>query len=461
MPRPLCFMVMPYGRKPTQVEQGKGPGDIDFNALWDKAYVPVIEELGYEPIRADQDTGALIITQMLERLYFADLVLADMTIPNGNVYYELGIRHAARDRGCVLLAADWSKRLFDVAQLRTVTYPLPEGNIEATTAAGIQKAIKESIRALAKGRSPMHEAIKGYPDRVDESAATTMQEYLRDLAAMQGEIRSVRALSFTQRMSRAKALADKYAPLSQRAPVAIALVRLLRESVGASNDWSIVLDYIAALPSDIADQAEFYEHRAFALSGLGRIVEAIAELETAMTRFGPTPERLGILGGRFKRLAQDTTVDARQRIQFQNQAIDAYERGMNLDLNEYYCSSNLPRLYRSRNAKGDEERAQTVLRQVIMACDRAISRGTTDTWLRATLLNAAFDAGDADKAEAISEEMSRVADDSGLAALASYKLDIIINDLDKSSHHVSDPEKRGRLEDVVAKFRNYLPSATG
>jgi hypothetical protein len=39
--------------------------------------VPVIEALGYQPVRADQDTGTLIITQILERrLYFADLVLA-------------------------------------------------------------------------------------------------------------------------------------------------------------------------------------------------------------------------------------------------------------------------------------------------------------------------------------------------------------------------------------------------
>ena len=81
-------------------------------------------------MRADQDTGALIINQMLERLYFADLVLADMTIPNGNVYYEVGIRHAAQKKGCVLLAAEWSKPLFDIAQMRTIRYPMPEGNID-------------------------------------------------------------------------------------------------------------------------------------------------------------------------------------------------------------------------------------------------------------------------------------------------------------------------------------------
>jgi hypothetical protein len=119
---PVCFMIMPYGRKPTQVEPGRGPAEVDFNALWDRGYVPIIKALGYEPVRADQDTGGLIISQTLERLYFADLVLADMTIPNGNVYYEIGIRHAAQKAGCVLLAADWSKQLFDVMQMRR---PLP------------------------------------------------------------------------------------------------------------------------------------------------------------------------------------------------------------------------------------------------------------------------------------------------------------------------------------------------
>jgi hypothetical protein len=30
----LCFMIMPYGRRPTQVEpSSNAPGEIDFNAL--------------------------------------------------------------------------------------------------------------------------------------------------------------------------------------------------------------------------------------------------------------------------------------------------------------------------------------------------------------------------------------------------------------------------------------------
>jgi hypothetical protein len=448
-------MVMPYGRKATQAEPGKGPGDVDFNALWDRAYVPVIKKLGYEPVRADQDVGTLIITQMLERLYFADLVLADMTIPNGNVYYEVGIRHASQDRGCVLLAADWSKALFDAAQMRTVRYPLPEGNIEAGTALAIQEAIADSIAKLRNGQSPMHQAIKGYPDLVDDSTMSNIQEYMRDLAELQGAIRAVRTLPLDQRMSKAKVLAKKYQLISLRPPVAIALVRLLRESADTQKDWKAVLDYIAKLPHDLADNAEFREQRAFALSNAGRLVESIAELQTIITRFDQTPERLGMLGGRYKRLADASNSD-KDRDNLRNLAISAYEKGMDLDLNGYYCSSNLPRLYRARSGKGDEERAQSVLRQVIMACDRAKSRSMADEWLLPTLLTAAFDAGDANKAQELADEMANFAGDLGVSSLASYKLDSIIRDLAKSADLVADPERSKRLGDLVAKFRTYL-----
>ena len=41
----------------------------------------------------------------------------------------------------------------------------------------------------------------------------------------------------------------------------------------------------------------------------------------------------------------------RTRRNSSNRAINAYERGMELDLNQYYCSSNLPRLYPTAEAR--------------------------------------------------------------------------------------------------------------
>jgi hypothetical protein len=446
MPKPLCFIVMPYGRKPTLAEAGHGPAEIDFDALWQHAYFPVIEALGYEPVRADQDNGALIINQMLERLYFADLVVADMTIPNGNVYYEVGIRHAAKKQGCVLLAADWSRQLFDVAQMRTVRYALPEGEIVQSTAQSIQDAIREPIRRMALGSSPMHESIRGYPDQVDESAASSMKDQMAKFAAFQASVRAARLAPQAERAARVQELVAAHGVPPLTSPVALTLVRLMLDSAEQPADWESLLDFIGKLPDEIAEQPEVREKRAFALSGLKKEADSIGELEGLVAAAGPTPERLGLIGGRYKRLLRSSTTPA-ERQKYLAKAIECYERGMDLDLNEYYCSSNLPRLYRQRMRKGDEERAQSVLRIVIAACERAKKRAVTDEWLRPTLLNAAFDVGDPDKAEELAADV--------LAEGASkWKLDSVLSDLKASLEHVADHENRDRLAAVIVTLES-------
>jgi hypothetical protein len=442
---PVCFMIMPYGRKPTQAEPGRGPAEIDFNALWDRGYVPVIKELGYEPVRADQDTGALIIGQMLERLYFADLVLADMTIPNGNVYYEVGIRHAAQKTGCVLLAADWSKPLFDVVQMRTVRYPLPEGNITAETAATLHPKIKAGILALRDGLSPIHQSIPGYPDQIDPAKATTTKDQLAELAAFQTKVRAVRIALPEKRMQLAQALITSEGTPPATYPIALALLLLLRDSVQKTADWNAVLAFVQGLPQRFADEPEIQEIRAFATAQTGQDLQAIAELETLIGRVGPSPERLGLMGGRYKRLLKVAMSPSEKRQALAN-AIERYEKGMKLDLNAYYCSSNLARLYRARAKPGDEELAQTAIRVTIAACERARELNVADDWLRATLLTAAFDSGDPDKAE-------ELADDVLNEGPAAWKIDSILADLKDSSLYVSDAVKRTRLSAVIERIK--------
>jgi tetratricopeptide (TPR) repeat protein len=447
MPKPICFMIMPYGRKPTQVEpSSKAPGEVDFNALWDRAYAPVIQTLGYEPVRADQDTGAMIITQMVERLFFADLVLADMTIPNGNVYYEVGLRHAAKEAGCVLLAADWSKALFDVAQMRTLRYPLPEGAIVEATAQAIQAAIKGPIESLRRGVSPVFEAIPGYPSKVNPAAASSMKNAMVELAAFQGEIRAVRALPRDKRMAKAKALIEQYGspPLATGATI-FALLRLLKDSADCIADWSWITDFVGRLPEDIADEEEVRETHAFALSNAGNLIEAIAKLEALIARSGPTPERLGLLGGRYKRLL-DKAATLEERLFRLNRAIDAYERGMELDLNQYYCSSNLARLYRQRKRKGDEQRAQSVAPIVVAACERARELKLADEWLNATLLCAAFDLRDCDKAEELAAEVAS-------EGAAGWRIDSILFDLKLSVSQVEDKDTKERLVEILESLK--------
>jgi tetratricopeptide (TPR) repeat protein len=228
-------------------------------------------------------------------------------------------------------------------------------------------------------------------------------------------------------------------------PIALALLLLLRDSVNTSADWNVVLDFVLSLPSKFADEPEILENRAFAAAQAGNDVQAIAELETLIELVGPSPERLGLLGGRYKRLARGAASDA-ERQRALAKAIDCYERGMELDLNAYYCSGNLPSLYRTRARTGDDERAQTALRLAIAACERARRLNVADEWLRPTLLIAAFGLGDPDKAE-------ELVDDVIAEGQAAWKVNSVLGDLEAGVSHVSDGAKRARLASVIDRIK--------
>jgi hypothetical protein len=231
--------------------------------------------------------------------------------------------------------------------------------------------------------------------------------------------------------------------------VALTLLRTLVGAVDRPDDWKHVLTYIDRLPEPMRRMAEVQEQRALAVSATGQLADAIGALEELIQTAGPSPERLGLLGGRYKRLMESAT-DSAEKLRYLSKAIDSYEQGMQLDLNEYYCASNLPRLYRQRGRKGDEDRARSTLHLVMAACDRARRRGVLDEWLRPTLLGAAFDAGDADKAEELLPDV--IADGAALWKLQSTK-----TDLERSISHVENDARKQRLFAVLSQL-NALAS---
>ena len=91
----------------------------------------------------------------------------------------------------------------------------------------------------------------------------------------------------------------------------------------------------------------------------------------------PTSERWGLLGGRYKQLRNAATTEA-ERARYLDLAIDAYEQGMRFDLNDYYPTSNLPRLYRLRGGEGDEQKAVVAAMVTVAACERGVG------WARTT-----------------------------------------------------------------------------
>lgn len=85
--------------------------------------VPALRDCGYdEPKRADQITKPGIITsQIFKELLESDLVIADLTGHNPNVFYELAVRHMAK-KPFVQMIQKGEKLPFDIAANRTVHF---------------------------------------------------------------------------------------------------------------------------------------------------------------------------------------------------------------------------------------------------------------------------------------------------------------------------------------------------
>ena len=94
-----------------------------------------------DPVRADEErTGGIIHKPMFERLLLCDYALADLTTANANVFYELGVRHAARPATTLSIFARNQSLPFDVGFLSALPYDLGVDNVFGSREAAVLKA---------------------------------------------------------------------------------------------------------------------------------------------------------------------------------------------------------------------------------------------------------------------------------------------------------------------------------
>lgn len=131
MPGKTCFVVMAIG------EQNVDGDVVSATTLKDK-YDNLIKEAilkvrpGLEVVRADEvSVPGTITTDIITRLMHSDYVVADVTYPNPNVFYELGLRHACK-AGTIIIRDKAGPRVpFDIAHLRYVEYENTTAGLKA------------------------------------------------------------------------------------------------------------------------------------------------------------------------------------------------------------------------------------------------------------------------------------------------------------------------------------------
>ncbi|MCH7997890.1 MAG: hypothetical protein IIA91_00205 [Chloroflexi bacterium] len=91
-PTKLCYVIMPFSKTKTCSEE-------EWTDIFEAVIKPAIEgaRLGYNCLRSEATTGN-VISKVVNSLYQANIVIADLTDRNPNVFYELGVRHTLKNR---------------------------------------------------------------------------------------------------------------------------------------------------------------------------------------------------------------------------------------------------------------------------------------------------------------------------------------------------------------------------
>src|SRR5579864_5057449 len=146
--RAVCFVDMPFGKKP---DLASGV-EVDFDQIYEAAIEPAIVQAGLEPIRGDRErTGGIIHAPMFGRLLLSDFVVADLTLANPNVFYELGIRHTARPFTTIPIFAAIHPLPFDVSLVRAIPYQLEKGKLSEEATAKLRGDLGARLQEAIRG----------------------------------------------------------------------------------------------------------------------------------------------------------------------------------------------------------------------------------------------------------------------------------------------------------------------
>lgn len=131
-----CFFIAPIGDEGSDVRERS-------NKVMEYIVEDAVSDHGYSVMRADQmDQPGSITNQVIQKTVDSELVIADLTGHNPNVFYELAVRHATGEPYIQLINSNESIP-FDVSDLRTITYGLEVD--EADRAKGKIRRLLESL----------------------------------------------------------------------------------------------------------------------------------------------------------------------------------------------------------------------------------------------------------------------------------------------------------------------------
>lgn len=378
MPKQLCFILMPFGKKPNS-----DGSTVDFDAIYADLIVPAVTAANLEPLRADQETTSGIIHKpMFERLILCRFAVVDLTQFNPNVFYELGVRHAARPHSTVQIIAEGARLPFDIQMLRTIHYKLvAAGTPDPAALPNAKNALTTFLEEAKKEApdSPIFQLLDGLkPADLDHSKADTFRDRVEYSKKQKERLAVARKSAADDVRAVEKSLGDLE---DEEAGVLIDLLLSYRDV----KSWEDMIRLFGRLPRHLQQTILVREQYALALNRTGRREEAERVLTTLIKERGPSSETYGILGRVYKdhweAAKAANPIEAEGML---DRAIETYLRGFEFDWRDAYPGINAVTLMTLKDPP--DERAKPLIPLIRYAVERKMAAGVSDYWDHATLV---------------------------------------------------------------------------
>jgi tetratricopeptide (TPR) repeat protein len=442
--RSVCFVITPFGRKPDAAGRM-----VDFDRIYADVISPAVEAAGLAVVRADEEKGAGFIHKLMyERILLSEFAIADLTILNANVYYELGIRHAARPSTTVLTMALGSPLPFDVGPLRALPYGIGADGIP-DNAAVAREAMTQRLIESRQHRgmdSPLFQLLEGYEAAPIDRAKT---DVFRAQVAYSQALKNQLAEARTQGVEALDKVRDELGDIdATEAGVVVDLMLSYR----AASQWDRIVDLHARMDPALAHTVLVREQCAMALNRVGRDREAEAMLTELISERGPSSEACALLGrihkDRWEKgLKAGDTLQARGHLR---KAIAAYRRGFETDWRDAYPGINAVTLMTISNPLDPE--ASELAAVVRYALRRRLAR-TPDYWDYASILEVSVVENDMVAAEAALGDALAALDENWKAETTARNLRLIAGARDIVGIAT------GELHAFIAELDKYAPGA--
>lgn len=136
MPTPKCFVIQPFD------------GGNKFDKRYDEEFCPALQNAGLEAYRVDRDPAVEVpIDEIEKNIHDAAICLADISMDNPNVWYELGYAFALKKK-VVLVCSDEREGPypFDIRHRTIVKYETgSRSDLEK-----LQREITKRVKSLLK-----------------------------------------------------------------------------------------------------------------------------------------------------------------------------------------------------------------------------------------------------------------------------------------------------------------------